>query len=134
MQILFSIKIYFSDFIKQKEVSNGYQTQTPQNSNFAGSIFKAELNPNVQIVKASEIQDTQYSTKSKKPDMHEKIYKAASITYDPFYSPILEKIDKILNELDFTEEPCRERMICSMYKNPTKFSPHSNLLSAELSR
>lgn len=54
--------------------------------------------------------------------------------YDPFYTPILDKIDKILKGLGFNEEPCRERLICSMYKNPTKFSPHSNLLSAELSR
>lgn len=65
---------------------------------------------------------------------NEILYKAAYITYDPFYSPILQKIDKILNELKFTEEPCRERLICSMYKNPAKFSPHSNLISAELSR
>ncbi|CAH1154260.1 unnamed protein product [Phaedon cochleariae] len=64
----------------------------------------------------------------------DEIYKAASVTYDAFYSPILEKIDKVLNDLDFIEEPCRERLICSMYKNPTKFSPHSNLLSTELSR
>lgn len=53
---------------------------------------------------------------------------------DPFYSPILEKIDKILNELDYEDEGCRERLICSMYKNPEKFSPHSNLISADLSR
>lgn len=59
---------------------------------------------------------------------------AAAITYDPFYSPILEKIDKILNGLGIHDEVCRERLICSMYKNPIKFSPHSNLLSAELSR
>lgn len=55
-------------------------------------------------------------------------------TFDPFYTPILEKIDKVLVDIDYTEEPCRERLICSMYKNPQKFSPHSNLLSAELSR
>lgn len=54
--------------------------------------------------------------------------------HDPFYSPILDKIDKILSGLGFNEEPCRERLICSMYKNPPKFSPHSNLLSGELSR
>lgn len=64
----------------------------------------------------------------------EEFYQAASITYDAFYSPILEKIDAILNGLKFNEEPCRERLICSMYKNPEKFSPHSNLISAELSR
>jgi hypothetical protein len=62
------------------------------------------------------------------------LHQAASITYDPFYSPILDKIDKILLGLGFQDEPCRERLICSMYKNPVKFSPHSNLLSAELSR
>ncbi|KAL1494641.1 hypothetical protein ABEB36_010210 [Hypothenemus hampei] len=55
-------------------------------------------------------------------------------THDPFYSPILQKIDAILQELGFIEEACKERLICSMYKNPTGFSPHSNLLSAELSR
>ncbi|EEB18004.1 conserved hypothetical protein [Pediculus humanus corporis] len=55
-------------------------------------------------------------------------------TYDPFYSPILQKIDKIFNRLGFNDEPCRERLICSMYKTPHRFSPHSNLLSHELSR
>lgn len=53
---------------------------------------------------------------------------------DPFYSPILVKIDKILVGLGFNEEGCRERLICSMYKTPARFSPYSNLLSAELSR
>ncbi|XP_050305023.1 uncharacterized protein LOC126742412 [Anthonomus grandis grandis] len=62
------------------------------------------------------------------------IYEAASITYDPFYSPMLKKIDNILQSLGFVEEPCKERLICSMYKSPTKYSPHSNLVSAELSR
>ncbi|KAF5290252.1 hypothetical protein FQA39_LY14806 [Lamprigera yunnana] len=57
-----------------------------------------------------------------------------TVAFDAFYSPILEKIDKILTSIAFTEEPCKERVICSMYKNPPKFSPHSNLLSAELSR
>lgn len=59
---------------------------------------------------------------------------AAAVTYDSFYSPILEKIDRILNGLGIHDEVCRERLICSMYENPIKFSPHSNLLSAELSR
>ncbi|XP_018321606.1 uncharacterized protein LOC108734517 [Agrilus planipennis] len=62
------------------------------------------------------------------------IQKAAAITYDPFYSPILEKIEKILTGLGFVEDQCRERLICSMYKNPVKWSPYSNLVSVELSR
>ncbi|KAG5884636.1 hypothetical protein JTB14_035731 [Gonioctena quinquepunctata] len=74
------------------------------------------------------------SPKSGKSSYNNDIYNAASITFDPFYSPILEKVDKILNELEFFDEPCRERLICSMYNDPEKFSPHSNLISAELSR
>lgn len=32
------------------------------------------------------------------------------------------------------DEVCKEKLICSMYKNPNRFSPHSNYVSAELSR
>lgn len=62
------------------------------------------------------------------------IEKSISTEYDPFYSPILEKVDAIFSKLGVHSEGCRERLICSMYKNPGRFSPHSNLLSAELSR
>ncbi|XP_054090198.1 uncharacterized protein LOC105212406 isoform X3 [Zeugodacus cucurbitae] len=54
--------------------------------------------------------------------------------YDPFYSPILLKIDKIIEQLGVTDDLCKERLICSMYKDPTRYSPHSNFVSAELSR
>ncbi|XP_069961555.1 uncharacterized protein Osi17 isoform X3 [Bactrocera oleae] len=54
--------------------------------------------------------------------------------YDPFYSPILLKIDKIVEQLGVTDDLCKERLICSMYKDPTRYSPHSNFVSAELSR
>jgi hypothetical protein len=53
---------------------------------------------------------------------------------DPFYSPILERLDKVFNQLGFQDEVCRERLVCSMYKNPQRYSPHSNFISAELSR
>jgi hypothetical protein len=56
------------------------------------------------------------------------------VTYDPFYSPILQKMDNVFVQLGFNEEACRERLVCSMYKTPSRFSPHSNLISAELSR
>lgn len=73
------------------------------------------------------------------PIYEAKFYQGTTTTapipvFDAFYTPILDKIDKVLVDIDYTEEPCRERLICSMYKNPQKFSPHSNLLSAELSR
>jgi hypothetical protein len=56
------------------------------------------------------------------------------VTYDPFYSPILQKMDNVFVQLGFNEEACRERLVCSMYKTPSRFSPHSNFISAELSR
>jgi len=56
------------------------------------------------------------------------------VTYDPFYSPLLQKMDNVFVQVGFNEEACRERLVCSMYKTPSRFSPHSNLISAELSR
>jgi hypothetical protein len=56
------------------------------------------------------------------------------VTYDPFYNPILQKMDNVFVQVGFNEEACRERLVCSMYKTPSRFSPHSNLISAELSR
>ncbi|XP_053672140.1 uncharacterized protein LOC128722494 [Anopheles nili] len=53
---------------------------------------------------------------------------------DAFYSPILQRLDKVFNTLGIVDESCRERLVCSMYKNPVKYSPHSNYVSAELSR
>ena len=53
---------------------------------------------------------------------------------DPFYSPILNKLDQVFLQLGYSDEPCRERLVCNMYKNPSKYSPHSNYVSAELSR
>ncbi|XP_058793660.1 uncharacterized protein LOC131665639 [Phymastichus coffea] len=53
---------------------------------------------------------------------------------DEFYGPIVKKLDEIFGQLRFLEESCRERLVCSMYKNPALYSPHSNLVSNELSR
>ncbi|XP_062703021.1 uncharacterized protein LOC109409083 isoform X1 [Aedes albopictus] len=53
---------------------------------------------------------------------------------DPFYSPILQRLDKVFNLLGVVDENCRERLVCAMYKAPIKYSPHSNYVSAELSR
>lgn len=51
-----------------------------------------------------------------------------------FYGPILKRLDRVFLELGFSDEPCKERLVCSMYKAPARFSPHSNLVSAEISR
>ncbi|XP_055383136.1 uncharacterized protein LOC129613191 [Condylostylus longicornis] len=56
--------------------------------------------------------------------------------YDPFYSPILDRMDRIFKQLgpNFDTDYCKERLVCSMYKNPGRYSPQSNFISAELSR
>lgn len=53
---------------------------------------------------------------------------------DQFYGPILGRLDEIFRQLRFVDEDCRNRLVCSMYKNPTMYTPHSNLVSNELSR
>ncbi|XP_038219538.1 uncharacterized protein LOC119837834 [Zerene cesonia] len=76
--------------------------------------------------------------------------------YDPFYSPLLSRLDGIFASLglaptesstevsqpqiggqtlsDVKLEACREQLICLMYANPAKYAPYSNLVSAQLSR
>lgn len=55
-------------------------------------------------------------------------------TEDEYYGPIISRLDSIFEQLRFYEETCREMLVCSMYKNPASYSPHSNLVSNELSR
>jgi hypothetical protein len=54
--------------------------------------------------------------------------------YDPFYSPLLSRLDSVFKQLGYETETCRERLVCAMYNNPAKFAPYSNLVSAQLSR
>ncbi|GJQ85492.1 hypothetical protein Trydic_g23082 [Trypoxylus dichotomus] len=61
-------------------------------------------------------------------------------SYDPFYSPLLSRLDSVFQQLGLGDsktaetEKCRERLVCMMYANPAKFAPYSNLVSAQLSR
>jgi len=55
-------------------------------------------------------------------------------TEDEYYGPIIARLENIFGQLRFYEETCREMLVCSMYKNPAGYSPHSNLVSNELSR
>ncbi|XP_026470984.1 uncharacterized protein LOC113375256 [Ctenocephalides felis] len=67
--------------------------------------------------------------------LNQQIAQTTDLTqYDAFYSPILTKIDAVLEKLGHRDAGCKERILCAMYKNPMKYSPHSNLVSAELSR
>ncbi|XP_050531765.1 uncharacterized protein LOC126900238 [Daktulosphaira vitifoliae] len=55
------------------------------------------------------------------------------VIYDPVFGPIAQKLDDIFNELQVPDEVCKEKLVCRMYGNPTRYSPHSNLVSAQLS-
>lgn len=86
----------------------------------------------------TKIQSGNYYTKDKTEDF--KVFQTIPSSshllanYDPFYSPLLSRIDTVFKQLGYTTEPCRERLVCQMYKNPAKFAPYSNLVSAQLSR
>lgn len=56
--------------------------------------------------------------------------------YDPFYSPLLSRLDSVFQQFGsgMNDEPCREKLVCQMYANPAKYAPYSNLVSAQLSR
>lgn len=57
--------------------------------------------------------------------------------YDPFYSPLLSRLDAVFQQLGLVstqDEKCREKLVCLMYSNPAKYAPYSNLVSAQLSR
>ncbi|XP_049547961.1 uncharacterized protein LOC125959194 [Anopheles darlingi] len=56
--------------------------------------------------------------------------------YDPFYSPLLSRLDAIFAQMGLSskEEHCRQKLVCLMYANPAKYAPYSNLISAQLSR
>jgi hypothetical protein len=52
--------------------------------------------------------------------------------YDPFYSPLLSRLDAVFQQLGLkssSDEKCREKLICLMYSNPAKYAPYSNLVS-----
>lgn len=56
--------------------------------------------------------------------------------YDPFYSPLLSRLDSVFHQLNLNgdNETCREKLVCLMYASPAKYMPYSNLVSAQLSR
>ncbi|XP_050437096.1 uncharacterized protein LOC126843549 [Adelges cooleyi] len=124
----------------------GYQgiwTYPPDNtvqSNTINSAYGNNRHPVKYGAPASstKLQSGNYYTKDKTEDF--KVFHnipASShllANYDPFYSPLLSRIDTVFKQLSYTTEPCRERLVCQMYKFPAKFAPYSNLVSAQLSR
>ncbi|KAG7297252.1 hypothetical protein JYU34_019193 [Plutella xylostella] len=57
-----------------------------------------------------------------------------TIAADKFYSPLLDRVDGILAPLGAADVGCRERAVCSLYREPFSHAPYSNLLSNELSK
>jgi len=53
---------------------------------------------------------------------------------DEYYGPIVARLEGIFEQLRIHEETCQQMLVCSMYKNPANYSPHSNIVSHELSR
>lgn len=106
---------------------------SPQPS-LISNVPKQNLKANKVLIIQSRPDDQKLPTSQTEKQPFSDTKSPSVATHDAFYSPILEKIDKVLTGIGFTEESCKERLICSMYKNPTKFSPHSNLVSAQLSR
>ncbi|XP_066154586.1 uncharacterized protein Osi17 isoform X2 [Euwallacea fornicatus] len=98
----------------------------PRLGSFENSKDVGDVKENAEVIRPAEAGPSKAEADKKRGKLEQEI--------DPFYSPILAKIDKILQGLGFVDEPCKERLICSMYKNPPLFSPYSNLLSVELSR
>ncbi|XP_034949868.1 uncharacterized protein Osi24 [Chelonus insularis] len=54
--------------------------------------------------------------------------------YDPFYSPLLSRLDAVFARLGYITEGCREYAVCAMYRSPARYAPYSNLISAQLSK
>ncbi|XP_039150782.1 uncharacterized protein LOC6726949 isoform X3 [Drosophila simulans] len=119
--------------------NNQHPQQPPQQPNHA--IQEPQLSPELaaQLKEAIRIQAEQRLIQQQQKILeHQPFVQDGQplypLNYDPFYSPILLKIDKIIEQLGVKNDLCKERIVCSMYKDPATYSPHSNFISAELSR
>ncbi|EDW55084.1 uncharacterized protein LOC6614093 isoform X4 [Drosophila sechellia] len=119
--------------------NNQHPQQPPQQPNHA--VQEPQLSPELaaQLKEAIRIQAEQRLIQQQQKILeHQPFVQDGQplypLNYDPFYSPILLKIDKIIEQLGVKNDLCKERIVCSMYKDPATYSPHSNFISAELSR
>ncbi|CAH1111133.1 unnamed protein product [Psylliodes chrysocephalus] len=108
-------------------------------------VTDSRHSPNQRIAFASPHSDNYYLRRPEKKTDYKVFHKIPSssmllTSYDPFYSPLLSRLDAIFKQLGLGNaksretERCRERLVCMMYANPTKYAPYSNLVSAQLSR
>ncbi|KAJ0170864.1 hypothetical protein K1T71_013636 [Dendrolimus kikuchii] len=57
-----------------------------------------------------------------------------TIAAEKFYGALLDRVDAVLAPLGANDAGCRERAVCSLYGDPFKHAPYSNLVSNELSK
>ncbi|KAH9644657.1 hypothetical protein HF086_011826 [Spodoptera exigua] len=57
-----------------------------------------------------------------------------TIAAEKFYGSLVENVDALLGQMGATDLGCRERAVCSLYGDPFKHTPYSNLVSGHLSK
>ncbi|KAJ8969596.1 hypothetical protein NQ317_015467 [Molorchus minor] len=122
--------------------------QTLQSGNGGGSTYTSFCMfgiVNQRVSYTSPMNDNYYVRRPNKKTDYKVFHKIPSsslllTSYDPFYSPLLSRLDAVFQQLGLGDdkspemEVCRERLVCLMYAYPAKYAPYSNLVSAQLSR
>ncbi|XP_066581786.1 uncharacterized protein Osi24 isoform X2 [Prorops nasuta] len=142
-----------SDFYNEDYMTRQPVGTLPASAMYDESMLQVQKNPEIasrysfvdpRITQANALSDRYYTRHvathglSKKQDFkvfHEIPTSSLLLTnYDPFYSPLLSRLDAVFSRLGHTTEGCREYAVCAMYRSPARFAPYSNLVSAQLSR
>ncbi|KOX80169.1 hypothetical protein WN51_08346 [Melipona quadrifasciata] len=140
--------LYNDDYLTRQPVGT-----LPASAMYDESMMQSQKTPEIasrysyvdpKITHANAIADRYYTRHvaahglSKKQDFkvfHEIPTSSLLLTnYDPFYSPLLSRLDAVFSRLGHTTEGCREYAVCAMYRSPARYAPYSNLVSAQLSR
>ncbi|XP_076480969.1 protein Osi24 isoform X2 [Bombus vancouverensis nearcticus] len=140
--------LYSDDYLTRQPVGT-----LPASVMYDESMMQSQKSPEIasrysfvdpRITHANAVADRYYTRHvaahglSKKQDFkvfHEIPTSSLLLTnYDPFYSPLLSRLDAVFSRLGHTTEGCREYAVCAMYRSPARYAPYSNLVSAQLSR
>ncbi|XP_067211112.1 uncharacterized protein Osi24 isoform X2 [Linepithema humile] len=140
--------LYNDDYLTRQPVGT-----LPASAMYDESMMQTQKSPDIgsrysfvdsRISHANALSDRYYTRHvashglSKKQDFkvfHEIPTSSLLLTnYDPFYSPLLSRLDAVFSRLGHSTEGCREYAVCAMYRSPARFAPYSNLVSAQLSR
>ncbi|CRK92100.1 CLUMA_CG005660, isoform A [Clunio marinus] len=138
-----------SDHEAEGTINSAYQYNIPnsKNNNFVSQMYDAaQTNNALSQLGMDRVMNVDNINKnngflSKRDDFkvfHDIPSSSLLLTnYDPFYSPLLSRLDAVFQQLGLDsgkDESCREKLVCLMYSNPAKYAPYSNLVSAQLSR